>query len=224
MYQFDAADSFLSESAKPFALPIQDALTKNDFSNLDRPIAQILKIAQTSTKILEIGEIYLLCARAYYAKAEMEIAKSEMQIAKSQTEIAKAKMEIAKAEQESAKAEKQKAKAEKEKAKAEIIKARAEMEKAKVEVGKTLQTLDEAGNLYKSDPHKYAVVQWMKGCTYWKMKNNQPEALQFWQLSLDTFERLKEQYRMDKQGAGWYQEQCDKMRQSFQQVNLEDRP
>ena len=57
-----------------------------------------------------------------------------------------------------------------------------------------------------------------------KMKKNQPEALQYWQNGLDTFERLKVQYRMGKQGIDWYQEQCEKMRQSIQQVKLDDRP
>jgi chromosome segregation ATPase len=252
LYQFDALDSFLSESAKRFESPIQEALTNQDFANLDEPITQILKIAQSSTKILEKGEICLLCARAYYAKAEIEIANADINIEAAETKIAEARLEKAKAELEKTKGELEikrakerkskvrldKAKFELEKAKVEWVKAEAgldkakdelnkaeaEREKAKGELGKALELMDEAGNLYKSNPHQYAVVQWLKGCTYLKMKKNQPEALQYWQNGLDTFERLKVQYRIDKQGIDWYQKQCEKMRQSIQQVKLDDRP
>lgn len=161
LYQFDKVDSFLSESAKLYEIPIQQALSNNDFSNLDGLVNQILTIAKTSTKIWEIGEIYLLCARVYYAQVELE---------------------------------------------------------------KALQMLNEASLLYKSDAHKYGVVQWMKGCAYWKIKHKQPEALRFWQLGLDTFERQKLKNRMNKQVTDWYRVQCEKMRQSFREVTIDDQP
>jgi hypothetical protein len=161
LYQFDKVDSFLSESAKLYEIPLQQALSENDFSNLDGLIGQILSLAQTSTKVLEIAEIYLLCALVFYVQAEME---------------------------------------------------------------KTLQMLDEASPLYKTDPHKYGVVQWLKGCTCWKIKQKQAEALRFWQLSLDTFERQKFQNRMNKQVTDWYRIQCERMRQSFKEVSIDDQP
>lgn len=90
--------------------------------------------------------------------------------------------------------------------------ARGEMEKA-------LLSLDEAGNLYISDAHKYAVTQWMKGCVLWELEGKQVEALTLWQRSLDAFERLQKQYLINKQSAQWYQQQCEKMRQSILQAN-----
>ena len=160
LYQFEDVDSYLSTSAKPLKKDIQESLACNDYSEIDRFIDPIKKIARTSPRFLEAAEIHLICAHAYYAKGEME---------------------------------------------------------------KALQSLEEAGNLYKSDAHKYAVTLWMKGCVLWELEGKQAEALLLWQRSLDAFELLQKQYLVNKQSAQWYKQQCDKMRQSIQQANPRQR-
>lgn len=156
IYQYEDVDSFLGSSAKPIGRAIQEAIASKDYSDIEILIDRIMRIARTSTKFLEIAEINLLCARAYYAMGKME---------------------------------------------------------------KTLKPLDEAGKLYKSDPHKHAVVLWMKGCVLWELGGRQAEALQSWQSSLDVFERMRRQYLLKKQAPQWYEQQCEKMRASIIEVN-----
>jgi hypothetical protein len=53
----------------------------------------------------------------------------------------------------------------------------------------------------------------------WELDGKQEEALSSWQSSLDAFELLQKQYLINKRSAQWYQQQCEKMKQSIQQAN-----